>query len=155
MLGSAEGVANLGDPKTGNSPLHIAAQNGHDNLVAMLIEFKASVNMQNLKGQTPLHMAVGYDYYAVVQLLLAAGADENMVNSADIPAHAGLEGDKSIGYCALVSAKSKAEADKAFEMLEQRPGKLNKAEYVKTGLSLKKKIADWPQDSFKAVLAKL
>ena len=156
MLASSPDVANLADPKTGNTPMHIAAQNGHANLVAMLIEFKSAVNTQNLKGQTPMHMAVGYDYYEVVELLLAAGADENLTNAAGFPANAGLDGDKSIGFAALISSKTKEEAEKAFVLLERNPGKLSKADFVKTGLRLKKEIGEgWPQDSFKAILLKL
>jgi Ankyrin repeats (3 copies) len=155
MLATGSEVANLGDPKTGNSPLHVAAQNGHHELVKMLLEYKSVVNSQNLKGNTSLHMAVGYDYYECVKLLLDSGADINLTNSADSPAHAGLEGDKSIGFAALVGAKTKADADQAFAMLKETPGKLSKADFVKTGLRLKKEIPDWPQDSFKDVLAKL
>jgi len=155
MLASGAEVANLQDPKTGNFPIHIAAQNGHLDLVVMLLQFNATVNSQNSKGQTPMHMGVGYDYYEVVKALQAAGADGNLENQAGIPAHAGLDGDKSIGFAALVAAKTKEDADNAFAMLREVPGKINKADYVKLGLSKKKEIQGWPQESFKEILQKL
>lgn len=149
--------SNLIDPKTGNSPLHIASQNGHGNLVDMLITYRAAVNCQNLKGQTPMHMAVGYDYYNVAVALKTAGADDTLVNQAGHAARHGLDGDKSLGFIALVQAKTADDVAKAFVLMEAEPGKLNKAEYVKTGLRLKKEIGekDWPLEKFKAVLNRL
>lgn len=149
--------SNLLDPKTGNSPLHIASQNGHSNLVDMLITYRAVVNCQNLKGQTPMHMAVGYDYYNVAVALKAAGADDMLVNHAGHAARHGLDGDKSLGFIALVQAKTADDVAKGFVLMEADPGKIDKAEFVKTGLRLKKEIGekDWPLDQFKAVLARL
>ena len=46
-----------------------------------MIEKKASVNVQNKTGQTPLHMAIEYDYYSIVQALKAAGADDKITNN--------------------------------------------------------------------------
>jgi hypothetical protein len=155
MLKTSDAVVGLRDPKTGNVPLHIAAQNGHLDLVKMLIEYKAVVNDQNLKGNTPLHMAVGYDYYPVVQCLLAADAQASIVNQAGHASHAGIDGDKSLGFCALVAAKNREEAVSALSQMRDSPGSIAKSEYVKTGLRLKKEIRDWPQDLFKEILTKL
>lgn len=155
MLKTSDAVVGLRDPKTGNVPLHIAAQNGHLDLVKVLIEYKAVVNDQNLKGNTPLHMAVGYDYYPVVQCLLAADAQASIVNQAGHASHAGIDGDKSLGFCALVSAKNREEAVSALSQMRDIPGSIAKSEYVKTGLRLKKEIRDWPQDLFKEILTKL
>ena len=44
--------ANAVDPKNGNYPIHIAAQNGHADLVGWLVEHGAKMGAQNRKGQT-------------------------------------------------------------------------------------------------------
>lgn len=157
MLMEAPDNANLPDPKTGNLPLHIAAQNGHDNLVKLLLKHQAVVNAQNNKGQTSMHMAVGYDYYDVACTLKEAGADDTKENQAGFAARHGLDGDKSMGYICLVQSKTADDANKAFSLMEIEPGKIPKADYVKTGLRLKKEIGekDWPLVRFKAVLAML
>ena len=48
--------ANCVDEKNGNYPLHIAAQNGHINLVKWLVQNGADINAQNGTGTTALHM---------------------------------------------------------------------------------------------------
>ena len=60
------------DAKTGNFPIHIAAQNGHRHIVKMLIDAGANVNAQNNNGLTALHMSVEYDYYFTSKVLLCA-----------------------------------------------------------------------------------
>jgi hypothetical protein len=68
------------DAKTGNFPIHIAAQNGHRHIVKMLIDAGANVNAQNNNGLTALHMSVEYDYYFTSKVLLEAGADGEIVS---------------------------------------------------------------------------
>lgn len=53
------------------SPLHVAAQVGHDAIVnALLEEFHADVNSTDGAGMTPLHTAAEYGNVGVVRLLL-------------------------------------------------------------------------------------
>ena len=60
-------MANMRDTGNGNFLLHIAAQNGHFDLVKLLLEKKeADINCQNNKLNTPLHMSLSYDYITVV-----------------------------------------------------------------------------------------
>ena len=42
--------ANRQDPKNGNTPIHVAAQNIHSKLVLSLLKFGADVNLQNKVG---------------------------------------------------------------------------------------------------------
>lgn len=66
----------------GNRPLHIAAQNGHTDIVQLLIKKKCSLNEKNAKGNTAIHMAVGYDYYDAAKLIIDAGGDPSIENLA-------------------------------------------------------------------------
>ena len=55
-------------PQDGDTPLDLAAANGHAVLVEMLLAVEAK------DGQTPLHVAVVKGHAAVVEMLLAGGA---------------------------------------------------------------------------------
>ena len=77
----------------GNTALHIAAQNGHDSLVKLLLSKGANVNAQNRNGNTSLHMAVTYDLQSTVNLLVSSGADANLCNKYGFKANTGLNGD--------------------------------------------------------------
>jgi hypothetical protein len=49
-------IINKNDPRNGNTSLHIAAQNGHVDLVTVLILKGANINAQNHKKNTALHV---------------------------------------------------------------------------------------------------
>lgn len=62
--------------------LHRAAENGHDEVVLILLEHGAEVNAQEAKyDQTPLHLAALNGHKAVVQTLLESDADAKMKDS--------------------------------------------------------------------------
>lgn len=85
-------------------------------------------------------MAVGYDYYEAAKLIIDAGGDPGIVNIAGwdnlgrnvpyssftsisylgFPACKGLEGDKSLGIAALISAQTSEEALNALNICEVR-----------------------------------
>ena len=58
--------------------LHWAPYNGTPELVKLLIERDAHVNLRNITGQTPRHVASSYGHLEVTRLLLDYGADVNM-----------------------------------------------------------------------------
>ena len=66
----------------GNRPLHIAAQNGHTDIVRLLVNKKCRLNETNQKGNTAIHMAIGYDYYDAAKLIIDAGGDPKILNLA-------------------------------------------------------------------------
>ena len=73
----AEGIklAELRD-NTGNSLLHLAALNGQDEEVKVLVnQIEMDVNMQGDQKRTPLHMAVTGEHLNTIELLLSLGAD--------------------------------------------------------------------------------
>lgn len=63
----------------GNSPLHLAAYEGHTDAVQFLILRGADVNVRNKFGGTPLLVASYAGQTDVVKVLIASGADANLV----------------------------------------------------------------------------
>ncbi|MHC5718709.1 MAG: ankyrin repeat domain-containing protein, partial [Nostoc sp.] len=69
-----------------DTPLHLAAEKGHKDIVELLIAKGADVHSRNHERDTPLHLADDLD---VVELLIAKGADVNAKNNGDMtPAQA-------------------------------------------------------------------
>jgi ankyrin repeat protein len=62
----------------GGTPLHYASRLGHDDLVTLLIEHGASVNIGNSRnGVTPLMVATSFFNNNIVKILLENGANPN------------------------------------------------------------------------------
>jgi ankyrin repeat protein len=66
------------------SALHLAAANGHLNIVEFLIKYlhPIDVNLQIDEGSTPLHWAALNGHLAIVEKLLEAGADATVTNAS-------------------------------------------------------------------------
>lgn len=67
----------LAASKTGISPLLIAAQSGHYDIVCLLVKFGANINTFSNIGVTPLCIAVFNGYTKIVKFLLQYGAKIN------------------------------------------------------------------------------
>lgn len=66
------------EPSTGKqSPLYIACQKGHIDVVVILIKYGAKINAPNGNGSTALHVASQYGHCKIIELLLFHGADIN------------------------------------------------------------------------------
>jgi len=50
------------DDVNGNRSIHIASQNGHLDIVKLLVSKKCDVNAQNKSGQTAMHMVSEYSH---------------------------------------------------------------------------------------------
>lgn len=64
----------------GDTPLHMAAQNGHEAIAGLLLDAGADANAPNGPkgtGFRPLHDACFYGHTAVAALLLEFGADDS------------------------------------------------------------------------------
>lgn len=152
------------DPQNGNRLLHIASQNGHMDLVKLIVQNGAELNFQNQKGQTALHMSVAYDLYSITKFLLDKGADPKIKNDDGHEALCGIEGDKTgpeAWDSPLTMLKDagddKKELQTAFEALEgAAPGSIDKASLVQTGLQKKKECPNnWDHARFVTLMKKL
>uniref|UniRef100_A0A8C1DXG8 Uncharacterized protein n=2 Tax=Cyprinus carpio TaxID=7962 RepID=A0A8C1DXG8_CYPCA len=63
-----------------NTPLHLAAHNGHKDIIRLLLKAGIDIN-RTTKSGTALHEAALYEKTEVVQLLLDAGIDVNIRNT--------------------------------------------------------------------------
>ena len=57
----------------------MAAQNGFDAIVRRLVTHGANVNQQEEDGFAPLHVSCQNGHYGVVDILLGAQADPNLM----------------------------------------------------------------------------
>jgi ankyrin repeat protein len=60
--------------QNGWTPLNTAANNGHIDVMKLLLENGADVTVANQNGWTPLNSAAGNGHFNVVMLLLEKGA---------------------------------------------------------------------------------
>lgn len=75
----------MGGNKT--TPLHIAASRGNTAAIDELLRHGATIDVR-VRGVTPLHLAICFDYYQVARRLLAGGADVQAKDSdGNTPLH--------------------------------------------------------------------
>ncbi|XP_064100704.1 ankyrin-1-like [Macrobrachium nipponense] len=60
------------------TPLHAAAEKGHEGIVRLLLREEADVNAKDREGLTPIHLAALKGHVNVFRLLLNGGANINM-----------------------------------------------------------------------------
>ncbi|KAF4670422.1 hypothetical protein FOZ61_000118 [Perkinsus olseni] len=103
-------------PKTGSTPLYIAAGSGHVDVIKKLIELKAEVDKPMPSTFTALHGAVSAGHADAVQVLLEVGGADPMrrVGSADV--------DKGqLGISPLETALKKGKSE-VIDLLYKRVG---------------------------------
>ena len=78
------------------TPMYIAAANGHTELVEVLLDHGADVNIPDNSGMLPMHAASEGGHAGAVKILLAAGATTDVHNDyGETPFHAAAEGGHS------------------------------------------------------------
>lgn len=100
--------------KTGWTPLHYAATNGHSPVIRFLLEKSAYIDAEAPSGTTPLMMAAHYGTPQAVKLLLDEGADPMLKN---------LQGLTAIDFANRANRKESADLIAAFIRSRQPRGK--------------------------------
>ncbi|XP_073956298.1 myosin binding subunit isoform X3 [Choristoneura fumiferana] len=78
---AANGYVEVRDPKTGGTPLHVAAAKGYIDVAKMLLEeCGAEPDCVDYEGWTPLHAAALWGQKEAAALLLKSGADPHLKN---------------------------------------------------------------------------
>lgn len=80
-LNNGADINNTDAPCSGWTPLHLAAYNGHEGVVRLLIDRGANINIRNVDGLTPLHAVVETGHEEIARLLIDRGANINTVNN--------------------------------------------------------------------------
>jgi hypothetical protein len=77
LLGADATLANARETG-GISPLHVAATEGHKDVVELLVRAGADVDAANQWGVTPLYLAAAGGFKEIAALLIAQGANVNV-----------------------------------------------------------------------------
>ena len=97
----------------GETTLHLAARNGHQNIIAMLLDRGGDIEDTDTQGQSALHTAAECGHHSVVQLLVDRGATVHLPDAGGrTPLHlAASHGDMKIVECLLQHMMEKEVSD--------------------------------------------
>jgi len=76
--------------ENGNTLLFVAAQQGLKNVVRLCLRWKANINQQNGRGNTPLHYCFKYGHTALGEYLIKKGARDDITNRDGLTPYEGL-----------------------------------------------------------------
>jgi ankyrin repeat protein len=97
LLKSNSALAHCRTPG-GWMPLHIASENGHEDVAGLLLGYGADVKAANANGAWPLHLAAKHGKRNILKFFLARGVDVNAKDSAhgQTPLHFATSGGKDV-----------------------------------------------------------
>jgi ankyrin repeat protein len=126
------------DKEGGYNALCISSAKGRTDIVSILLNHNANVNIENYYGETPLTLAAEFNHINIVKLLVEKGADLNKKNQNNITPllRATIEGNKNImGYLLKAGAKFIKNPQKydlpLLELAEKELWKPTNKEHVK------------------------
>lgn len=117
--------------KSGYSPLHYSARNGHLEICKLLLSHGAKVNMETRSGEaTPLHRAAYMGHSDIVQLLVDCGADPLATDCDGMtPLHKASE--KGCEKTVAILFKANPSALKILDNKKRKPDDLDKKDVLK------------------------
>ncbi|XP_060698354.1 poly [ADP-ribose] polymerase tankyrase-2 isoform X3 [Hemiscyllium ocellatum] len=68
------------------TPLHVASEKAHNDIIEVLIKNDTKVNALDRLGQTPLHKAAQYGHHHTCRLLLNSGSDSSILSMQGLTA---------------------------------------------------------------------
>ena len=77
----------------GNTLLLVAAQNGNKRIAKLALRRGASINEQNLNGQSVLHYCFSYGFEDLAEYFMDKGADDALLNADGLTCYEGLNAD--------------------------------------------------------------
>eukprot|EP00752_Nemacystus_decipiens_P008810 g7862.t1 len=104
LLGAGTDVNSIRSPFDGSSALHYAAMHGRSRIAQMLLKHKADKEALDHAGETPLIKAAELGEQPVVEILLNAGADANVVSCSCARGRAALHFAAGEGHHGIVQA---------------------------------------------------
>ncbi|KAI0228044.1 Ankyrin repeat and sterile alpha motif domain-containing protein 1B [Lamellibrachia satsuma] len=87
----------------GDTPLHLAALNGHAEAVRLLLQHEGSANMEDSRGCFPLHLAAWNGHANICRILLTHGPSIAKVNEQNAISETALHCAAQYGHDQVVS----------------------------------------------------
>ncbi|KAK3101537.1 hypothetical protein FSP39_004282 [Pinctada imbricata] len=104
--------------REGDTPLHLAALNGHKGAVQILLRENAQVNIQDQTGCIPLHLAAWKGYSDICLLLLNNQYEPVLINTQNNAGDTALHNSSQFGYASTVEVLLQHNGDPTIRNLK-------------------------------------